>query len=70
MSPAVCENLSFLSQYAAHGMVNYCSHFPQRAHTLLQMQIVINNIIDIVYLLSKKQNRSWGYVGDDAKNGK
>lgn len=60
MSPAVCENPSILSQYAAHGMVIYCSRFPQRAHTLLQMKIVINNIIDIVYLLSKKQNSSWG----------
>jgi len=58
ISPAICENASFLSPYAAQGMTNNCSRFPQRAHTLLQMKIVINNIIDIVYLLSKKQNRS------------
>lgn len=46
MSPAFCENLPSLSQYTVHGMIGYYLRFPQRPHTLLQMQIVINNIID------------------------
>lgn len=49
MSPARLCKLLVPEQYTTPGMVNKWSRFPQRDHTLLQMQIVINNIIDINY---------------------
>ena len=70
LSPARCVSGSFLkrTQGMAWLLNERASH--SAGTTLLQMQIVINNIINKYYTGSKKDLSTWGYIGDDAGSGK